>query len=210
MASFFKDNEDLQFYFHEGIDWEPLVRLTEFDYRAKDAFTKTEDAVEFYREIAELVGEFSANEIAPHAAEIDRHGVELVDGEAVQAPAMDAIFRKIAGLGLHGMTLPRGLGGMNCPLLLYFMNSEMMGRADVSVLAHHGFHAGMAMAMLIFSIREGSTEIDPENALTGANYKFERRFRAMEADIAAEGLDFRKMSLESLDQRWRKAKGQVG
>jgi ATP diphosphatase len=53
-------------------------------------------------------------------------------------------------------------------------------------------------------------DIDPENALMGANYKFERRFRAMEADIQAEGLIFRKMSLESLDQHWRKAKRSVG
>jgi hypothetical protein len=164
MANFFKDNEDLQYYFREGIDWEPLVRLTEFDYRAKDAFTKTDEAVEFYREIAEMVGEFTANEIAPHAAKIDREGVQLVDGEAKQAPEMDAIFRKISELELHGMTLPRELGGMNCPLLLYFLNSEMMGRADVSVLAHHSFHGGMAMAMLIFSIREGTTEIDTEKA----------------------------------------------
>jgi len=53
-------------------------------------------------------------------------------------------------------------------------------------------------------------DIDPEKALTGANYKFERRFRAMEADIGAEGLEFRQMSLESLEKHWRKAKRQVG
>jgi ATP diphosphatase len=53
-------------------------------------------------------------------------------------------------------------------------------------------------------------DIDPEKALTGANYKFERRFRAMESDIAAAGLKMSKMSLEDLDQRWRKAKKDVG
>jgi ATP diphosphatase len=53
-------------------------------------------------------------------------------------------------------------------------------------------------------------DIDPEKALTGANYKFERRFRAMEADILEEGLEMGRMSLEMLDQRWRKAKKQVG
>ena len=53
-------------------------------------------------------------------------------------------------------------------------------------------------------------DIDPEKALTGANYKFERRFRAMESEIAAEGLKMNKMSLEVLDQRWRKAKKDVG
>lgn len=53
-------------------------------------------------------------------------------------------------------------------------------------------------------------DVDPEKALTGANYKFERRFRAMEADVRDEGLEMRRMTLESLDQRWRKAKKQVG
>ena len=29
MASFFSDNADLQYYFDKGIDWAPLVELTE-------------------------------------------------------------------------------------------------------------------------------------------------------------------------------------
>ena len=53
-------------------------------------------------------------------------------------------------------------------------------------------------------------DIDPEKALTGSNYKFERRFRAMEAEMAAAGLDLRKLTLEELDQHWRKAKERVG
>ncbi len=53
-------------------------------------------------------------------------------------------------------------------------------------------------------------DIDPESALTGANSKFERRFREMEAGIGAEGLKIAKMDLEALDQRWRKAKKDVG
>jgi 3-(methylthio)propanoyl-CoA dehydrogenase len=51
---------------------------------------------------------------------------------------------------------------MNAPMLLYFLNGELMARADVSAMAHHGFHAGMAMAMLVFSALEGSCEIDPK------------------------------------------------
>ncbi len=49
-------------------------------------------------------------------------------------------------------------------------------------------------------------DVDPEKALSAANYKFERRFRAMEADIVKEGADMRRMSLEVLEQQWRKAK----
>jgi ATP diphosphatase len=53
-------------------------------------------------------------------------------------------------------------------------------------------------------------EIDPEKALTVANYKFERRFRSMEADIKESGKRLRDFNLEALDKRWRAAKRRVG
>ena len=41
------------------------------------------------------------------------------------------------------------------------MDAEMMARADVSAMAHHSFHGGIAMAALVFSALEGSSDIDP-------------------------------------------------
>lgn len=52
--------------------------------------------------------------------------------------------------------------------------------------------------------------IDPEKALTGANYKFERRFRDMEIDIADTGKRLKNFNLETLDKFWRAAKKRVG
>ena len=49
-------------------------------------------------------------------------------------------------------------------------------------------------------------DVDPENALTSANRKFEARFREMEHAIAAAGQTFRDHTLESLDKEWRAAK----
>lgn len=162
MANFFKDNDDLQYYFNKGIDWEPLVRVTEHEFSDPDGHANTEEAVTFYREIAEMFGEFVAEEIKPHEKEIDAKGVELVDGEVVFPARLQEIFDKIKDLELHGLTVPRELGGMNAPMMLYFINSEMMARADVSAMAHHGFHGGMAMAALVFSASEGTSQIDPK------------------------------------------------
>ena len=53
-------------------------------------------------------------------------------------------------------------------------------------------------------------DIDPEKALTGANYKFERRFREMEAAVTDGGQDVRDCSLEALERAWQAAKGRVG
>ncbi|MCG8369539.1 MAG: nucleoside triphosphate pyrophosphohydrolase [Proteobacteria bacterium] len=53
-------------------------------------------------------------------------------------------------------------------------------------------------------------DVDPEKALMRANGKFERRFRAMEDDLASAGLEMRGLSVESLDRYWRKAKVSAG
>src|SRR5262249_38315056 len=153
--NFFKDNDDLLYYIERGIDWEPLVQLTEFGYRAPGGFSSARDAVEFYREVLEMIGEFAAEEVAPVAAVIDRKGMAAEAAEGRAPAEFDAIFARIKELELYGMSLPRDLGGMNCPLLLYFLSSELFARADVSVMAHLSFHGGMAMAMLVFSMLEG-------------------------------------------------------
>ncbi|MEC8024562.1 MAG: acyl-CoA dehydrogenase family protein, partial [Myxococcota bacterium] len=164
MNNYYRDNDDLQWYVNHGIDWEPIVELTEYLYRSQDGHADCADALSFYRDIFELVGEFTAEEIGAHSEEIDRQGVELIDGEGSLGPRQDAIFKKIKRLELHGMPIPRELGGMNCPMLVYYLNTELFSRADASVAAHHGFHAGIAMAMLVYSIQEGTTEYDPKNA----------------------------------------------
>ena len=160
MASFFSDNEDLQFYFDHGVDWESLVEITEYGYRTKDGFKAAPEAVAFYRQVAEMVGELSAEEIAPRAAKIDIESAHLKNGEADKQPAMDEVFEKLKAVDMHRLCLPRELGGLNAPLVLYFLNAELLARADVSVMTHNAFHGGMAMAMLAYSINEGTTTFD--------------------------------------------------
>jgi len=161
MSNFLTDNDDLLYYLERGIDWGPLVEATERGMFGQDgAPANIEEAVQGYREMAEMVGTFVATSIAPFAKEIDEEGIKLVDGEAVLPRRMTAIFDEIKSLDLHWLCVPRELGGMNSPLLLYFVNTELFGRADVSVMAHHGFHGGIALALLMFSLREGSTEFD--------------------------------------------------
>jgi len=48
--------------------------------------------------------------------------------------------------------------------------------------------------------------VDPEQALSGANTKFERRFREMERAILASGKALKELSLAQLEQEWRAAK----
>ncbi|HTJ84256.1 MAG TPA: acyl-CoA dehydrogenase family protein [Polyangiaceae bacterium] len=164
MASFFSDNDDLRFWFEKGIDWATLVELTEYGYRTADGFKSSDEGVAFYRDVLESIGQLAAEEVAPKAAVMDREGARLEDGEAHIGPTMARIFDRVRDQGLHQLCLPRELGGLNAPLMIYFLSGEMLARADVSTMAHFSFHGGMAMAMLAFSVHEGSTTFDPASA----------------------------------------------
>lgn len=180
MANFFDDNDDMRFYINHAIHWAPLVELTEFHYKTPDAHANVGEALEFYNSVLELAGDFSANAVAPHAATIDREHATLVDSEVTFPAQLQSIFDQVNELQMHGMCLPRELGGMNCPYILFLFTTELFARADVSVAAHVGFHGGMALAGLMFSIMEGSTTFDLEKAQIT-----ETRFADMVAEISA-------------------------
>jgi hypothetical protein len=160
MASFLTDNEDLSYYLNEGIDWTTLAEVSEYGWRTPDGFKNGKDAKEFYTEVATVMGELIAEQVAPLAAKIDREGTHLENGEAVESPSMKQAFDAINAAEMHKLCIPRELGGLNAPLLLYFLCGEMVARADLACMNHFSFHGGMAMAALAYSVNEGTTTFD--------------------------------------------------
>ena len=193
MPNYYDDNEDLRWYVTRGIDWAPLVDLTEYHYRAPDGFADAADAVATYEDVLRLIGEVSAEVIAPRAAEIEATPPRLVDGEVVLCDAMNAIFDQLAQLGLPGLCVPRELGGMNLPLLLMNIQHELMARADVSVNVHAGFHTGIAVGLVAFSAFEGTTTGDRDRGVITHT-----RFREAVDDIVA-GRAFGAMDITEAD-----------
>jgi 3-(methylthio)propanoyl-CoA dehydrogenase len=188
MANFYADNDDLRWYVEHGLDWEPLVRWTEYDSKAEGAMATTAESVSFYKDILGLVGQVCAERIAPRWRELDAAHPHLEDGQVVQAPVMDEVFAELGAIGLHGLCLPRELDGMNAPLLLLQMNNEMLARADVSVCAHASFHGGMALAALMYSVLEDTTTFttDPPRI---ESTRFEAAIREIAAGEAWGSMD---------------------
>jgi alkylation response protein AidB-like acyl-CoA dehydrogenase len=175
---FYADNDDLRFYVERGFDWDPIVRLTEHELRAPDGPKSTAEAVSSYKDILSLVGGFVAETIGSRTLELDKCHPKLVNGEVVYPDAMNEVFAAVDGLGIHGLCVPREYGGLNAPLALFQMTNELFARADVSICAHYGFHGGMAMAGLVYSMLEGTTSFDREKKQFG-----ETRFRHVVDDI---------------------------
>lgn len=187
-TNFYSDNEDLQYYFEKGVDWDKLVRLSEMNYKAPDGHRTLDEATGFYKEILNMFGEFIAKEVAPYAKDYDEKGVQLVDGEAVESEEWVRAFDQMAQLGIHGLATPREFGGMNAPVLLFYLNCEIIARADVSAMTHMSFHAAIALALLVYSFHEGSATFDADK-LQITDSRFREYIEEITAGAAGGAMD---------------------
>lgn len=136
MANYFNDIPQLRHYLDH-----PLTRRTatlkerdfaeasEYDFAPLD----TDDAIDSYQRVLEIVGELCAEQIAPQAMSVDQKGPTLRKGHVSYAPATTAQLDAVRKAGIMGMTIPRQYGGLNFPTLPFLMAAEMISTADASL-----------------------------------------------------------------------------
>jgi len=173
VGNFFLDNQDVQFLF-DHIDLAEVARLqeTEADNGEADyAPTDELDAVDNYRRALEIVGQIAAETIAPHAEQVDLEGNTLNDdGTVTLHPLVQENLHAMSQADLMGFTLPRKYGGLNCPNLIYTMATEIVSRADCSLMNLFGLQ-GIAETINAFANDEIKDEFLPPFArgeVTGA------------------------------------------
>ncbi len=174
--NYFDDNDDIQFLFRH-LDLAALARVQEDDFQYRDgpgsewAPADAEDAIDNYRRILRIVGDLAANRIAPRAEEVDLQGNTLnADGTVTLSPLVRQNLRDLAQADLMGFTLPRRYGGLNCPNLIYTMATEIVSRADASLMNLFGLQ-GIAETIHAWASQEIRDEYLPKFAngeVTGA------------------------------------------
>lgn len=137
MANYFTENSDILFHF-ERLNLKEIVDFLEDDYSQSstypDAPINYDDAKENYRKVLEIVGDLSANFIAPRAASIDEEGATLENGKVIYAKGTQESLDILSQAELMGMILPRKYNGLNFPTTLYMMAVEIISRAEASLM----------------------------------------------------------------------------
>ena len=137
MANFFEDNEDLRFQL-DHLDLDEVIELIEDDFAEADRYEyaprNAEDARDGYRQVLRMLGELTAEEIAPLAPEVDEEGAGYEDGRVTYAQGTVRALELLSQADLMGFTLPRPYGGLNFPTTIYCMAVEMVARADASLM----------------------------------------------------------------------------
>ena len=137
MPNFFTDNSDILFQF-EKIDLKDVVRIAEDDYEKSKTYdyapVNYEDAMENYRKVLEVAGDIAGNFIDPRATDVDLEGAHYNDGEVTYAKGTQENLAQLSKADLMGMILPRKYGGLNFPTTIYMFATELIARADASLM----------------------------------------------------------------------------
>jgi len=130
-----------------------------------------EEAVDNYRRVLEIVGQVAGDTIAPNAEDVDAEGNTLnEDGTVTYHPKVAENLRRLGHAALLGFTLPYKYGGLNCPNLIYTVATEIVSRADGSLMNLFGLQ-GIAETVNAFASDEIKDEVLPRFArgeVTGA------------------------------------------
>ncbi len=137
MSNFFLDNKDLQFHFR-NLNIPEVVAFAEDNYEQAKKYNEApvnyEDAVENYRKVLEIVGDIAGNFIAPRAVDVDVEGAHFEDGKVEYASGTKENLDRLAQAEMMGMIFPRKYGGLNFPFTIYLMSTEIISRADASLM----------------------------------------------------------------------------
>ncbi len=167
--NFYTDNADLRFHIEKVIDWAALYEVVERKANKEEAPETAADAQELYEDILKEFGKFCAKKVAPVAKDIDVEKPQLVDGKVIEGKAFIKVFKALKRMQVYGLPVPRELGGLNAPALVYMGCAELMARADTSCMTHFGFFTGLAMSLVTYALRDPAAKI-VEGRLVGTPY----------------------------------------
>ena len=127
------DVNKLQYYLNSPL-MKRIVELKERDYTEKEQFDDApvnyDDAIENYKRLLDITHDVSRNIIEPNSESVYQEGPHLVDGRMVYASKTFENLEATRKAGLWGISMPRRFGGLNLPITVFSMLSEIVSAAD--------------------------------------------------------------------------------
>lgn len=136
MANYYNDNEKIRFEVEQNELMPRIVSLKEKEFADKGLYDYAPedyaDAMDSYQRVLDIVGEVTAEVVAPNAEAVDAEGPHCEGGRVRYAEKTVENLDTMVKAGLNGMTMPRRYGGLNLPVTVYTAANEMVSTGDAS------------------------------------------------------------------------------
>ena len=134
MANYYKDIAEIKFELENNPLMERIVELKECNFADKDQYDEAPqdfaDAMDSYDKVLEVVGDITANVVAPNAEAVDAEGPHCEGGRVRYAEKTYENLDAMRKAGLNGMTMPRRYNGLNLPVTVYTAANEIVSTGD--------------------------------------------------------------------------------
>ena len=135
MANYYTDKPELRFHLNNEL-MHKIVALREGDFSEAAEYPYApldyDDAVDNYDRLLDIVGDITANVIAPNSESVDAEGPHLKNGRVTYAAGTQENLRTMVSAGMNGLTMPRRYGGLNIPITVYTIANEIVSAGDAS------------------------------------------------------------------------------
>ena len=134
MANFYTDIPEIKFELENNPLMPRIVELKERDFADRDEYADAPqdvaDAVDSYNRVLEVVGDITANVVAPNAEDVDAEGPHHENGRVRYASKTYENLQAMTQAGLNDMTMPRRYNGLNLPVTVYTAANEIVSTGD--------------------------------------------------------------------------------
>jgi alkylation response protein AidB-like acyl-CoA dehydrogenase len=136
MANFFQDNRDLRNTL-ANLDLSEAVGLMEDNYQNAGKFDTAPrdyaDALDNYTQVLDVIGALAGDNIEPRSRQVDEEGPKFENNTVIYHPLTVENLNDLRKADVMGVMLPHRFGGLNFPVSIYTMMTEMVSRADASL-----------------------------------------------------------------------------
>ena len=134
MANYYNDIKEIKFELENSPLMERIVELKERSFADKDQYDEAPqdfaDAMDTYDKVLDIVGDITANVVAPNAEAVDAEGPHLEGGRVRYASKTYENLYAMRSAGMNGLTMPRRYGGLNLPVTVYTAANEIVSTGD--------------------------------------------------------------------------------
>ncbi len=136
MANYYSDIPEIRHELHNSPLMPRIVDLKERSFEDKDTYDEAPqdfaDAMDTYDRVLDIVGDITANVVAPNAEDVDAEGPHCEGGRVTYASKTRENLDTMVKAGMNGMTMPRRYGGLNLPVVAYTAANEIVSAGDAS------------------------------------------------------------------------------
>jgi len=141
----YSDSAEWKYLFKNCLDWENIIPLYVKEFPTEDGYKDAQELIKFYEELLSTVADWSTNQLAPRAKELDKEGAgTLKDGKTYPGVALSQSYKEANELGFFSLFCELKYGGQGIPVIMGSMMFAHIFKACIPTGTQISFYTSIA------------------------------------------------------------------